>query len=232
MSVIRSLIDAERYVDTILHRVDKLERLNSNNDFASKGDVVRIIERVERTSGVDINTLQNDLDSVVGNEEVFHNLNHRFQSFVFIHDSIFISTLNIGTPPGFSNFFYWNYNAGTGNLELFDSSTNKIASIVGGARPQNWNFDAHLIPIVNNSADLGSAANRWRKLWVVDANFSGAITAPSGSAGVTSTMTVGTSISVGTTTLSYTAGLSTLEVVTSVTLNTTGFNFSGGLRTS
>lgn len=47
-----------------------------------------------------------------------------------------------------------------------------------GSSVSRWNFkgDGHIAPMSNNVYDLGDSTNRVRKLWVVDIDFSGAIT--------------------------------------------------------
>lgn len=70
-------------------------------------------------------------------------------------------------------------------------------------------FRGSLIPATNNTDAIGNTSFRVSNVATVNANISGTITAPSGSAGITSTKTVRDSAGTGTCTLIFSGGILT-----------------------
>lgn len=76
-----------------------------------------------------------------------------------------------------SNYFE-TYVTGLPGINPVCSEIAWVTTNTAGVTGARWKFvaDGHIVPVVDNTQDLGSATERVRKLWAVDIDFSGTLT--------------------------------------------------------
>jgi hypothetical protein len=91
-------------------------------------------------------------------------------------------------------------------LNVYGNYVEPITELVLGS---STTVRGSIIPALNNSYAVGNTSFRVSNVATVNANISGTITTPSGSAGITSTKTVRDSAGTGTCTLIFSGGILT-----------------------
>ena len=101
------------------------------------------------------------------------------------------------------------YNVGSTGAPPLNVYGNYIEPLTELVLGSGVSFRGSLIPVSNNTYAVGNTSFRVSNVATVNANISGTITTPSGSAGITSTKTVRDSAGTGTCTLIFSGGILT-----------------------
>ena len=101
------------------------------------------------------------------------------------------------------------YNVGSTGAPPLNVYGNYIEPLTELVMGSGVSFRGSLIPATNNTDAIGNTSFRLSNVATVNANISGTITTPSGSAGITSTKTVRDSAGTGTCTLIFSGGILT-----------------------
>jgi hypothetical protein len=101
------------------------------------------------------------------------------------------------------------YNVGSSGAPPLNVYGNYIEPLTELVMGSGTVFRGSLIPATNNTDAIGNTSFRVSNVATVNANISGTITTPSGSAGITSTKTVRDSAGTGTCTLIFSGGILT-----------------------
>jgi len=187
--IIKTIKDAELALNKLEREMNGLLS-KAQSPVANLEDVKRLISQAQlnraRTQAIVHNSSQfdlTDIDSTPSEGQIIHRLIHLFYSDVRFATALRLSDGWFATLDGLRR---WKTNIGFDN-PIGGSEPNYQIQWLDSVTPAlNYQFfidsvlglclGGNVIPLVDNTGDLGNVTLRWKKLWAVDIDFSGTIT--------------------------------------------------------